>query len=63
MGEEDHSFKRLIFLGIAIGVVIFLAFVFESGEDNPLIYLFGAIFGGAAVFGFFRPDLVHFDGT
>lgn len=63
MGEEDHGLKRLVFLGIAIAVVIFPARVFESGEGNWLTYLAGAAFGGGAVFGFFRPDLVHFDGN
>lgn len=63
MGNEDHGLKRLVFLAIAIGAVIFLAHTFETGEDNPLVYLIGALFGGAALFGFFRPDLVDFDGN
>ncbi len=63
MGKEDQGLKRLVFLGIAVGAVIFLAHLFESGEDNPLIYLIGAVFGGGALFGFFRPDLVDFDGN
>ena len=63
MGKEDHGLKRLVFLGIAVGVVIVLARLFESGEDNPLIYLLGVVFVAAAVFGFFRPDLVDFDGN
>ena len=63
MEEEDHSLKRLVLLGIPLCAVIFLAHTFKTGEDNPLVYLIGALFGGAALFGFFRPDLVDFDGN
>ena len=63
MRHQDHSLKRLMFLGIALGAVIFLAHMFEAGEDNPLLYLIGAVFGVAAILGFFRPDLVDFDGN
>ena len=63
MEKEGHGLKRLVLLGIALGVVIFLGHIFEAGEDNPLLYLLGAFFGVAAIFGFFRPDLVNFDGN
>ena len=63
MEEEDHSLKRLVLLGIPLGAVIFLAHIFEASEDNPLLYLLGVVFGAAAILGFFRPDLVDFDGN
>jgi hypothetical protein len=53
--------KRLGFLAIAIGAVVFLAFVFTTGKGNLFFYLAGGVVGGGAVFGFFRPDLVDLD--
>ena len=43
MGEKDNFMKRLGFLAIAIGGVIFLAFIIAAGKGNWFFYLAGGL--------------------